>query len=249
MAPRRRGWNTVYRPTARPSKILERATTVRCLHLKRSRSSRRLPARLIIMVKEPRLGRVKTRLALEIGAVEATRFYRTVTANLIRRLAGDPRWETVLGIAPDRAEGRGIWPRWLARVPQGRGDIGERMHRLLAHSGGPSVLIGSDIPGVRAAHIAEAFRLLAGRDAVFGPAADGGFWLIGTKAGTALPGMFAGVEWSSPSTLTQTLRNFEDKRVGFAATLSDVDDAASLRRVGRLGACLTLPSSPGARSD
>lgn len=200
------------------------------------------------MVKEPRLGTVKTRLGREIGAVAATGFYRSVTANLIRRLARDPRWRTVLAVAPDRPLTSPFWPIDIGRVPQGRGDLGERMARLLGREGGgPTVLVGSDIPGLQQRHIAEAFALLRRYPAVFGPAEDGGFWLIGVRYRMRLAGMFEGVRWSSPHALADTLKNLAGLRVGFAATLSDVDDAASYRRIAHAGARLTPPSSPAAR--
>lgn len=199
------------------------------------------------MVKEPRLGTVKTRLGREIGAVVATGFYRSVTANLIRRLARDPRWRTVLAVAPDRALASKVWPIDIGRVPQGRGDLGERMARLLwREGGGPAVLVGSDIPDLQARHIAEAFALLRRHPVVLGPAEDGGFWLIGVRSRMRLAGMFEGVRWSSPHALADTLRNLAGLRVGFAATLSDVDDAASYRRIALAGARLTPPSLPAA---
>lgn len=187
--------------------------------------------RLVIMVKEPRLGRVKTRLAREIGETNATRFYRTVSAQLIHRLARDPRWHTILAVTPDTAVTSQFWPPSVARVPQGRGDLGIRMIRALsAPPRGPVVVIGSDIPGVRAGHIAQAFRALGSRALVFGPAEDGGFWLIGANHAADLRGIFRSVRWSSAHTLTDTLANLRGRRIGFAAPLRDVDNAEDLRR-------------------
>jgi uncharacterized protein len=204
--------------------------------------------RLIIMVREPRLGTVKTRLGREIGAVAATGFYRCVTANLIRRLARDGRWHTVLAVAPDSACGSPFWPEDIDRLPQGRGDIGQRMARQLSRDrgGGPAVLVGSDIPGLRASHIADVFALLRGHRAVLGPAEDGGFWLIGVAAGVRLGGLFDRVRWSSPHALADTLKNAAGLRVALAATLPDVDDAASYRRTAHAGTRVTPPSSPAA---
>jgi len=201
---------------------------------------------LIIMVKEPRIGAVKTRLAREIGSASALRFYRSVSGNLIRRLAHDRRWRTVLAVSPDRAIASPAWPACIRRSPQGVGDLGARMERLLRSQGRcPAVLIGSDIPGVRAAHIAEAFGLLRACDAVFGPAADGGFWLVGLNSGRRSDRMFKAVRWSSPNALADTLRNLDGQSVGFAATLSDVDGAQSYRQCGHLGARVTLgPAQP-----
>jgi uncharacterized protein len=204
--------------------------------------------RLIIMVKEPRLGWVKTRLGREIGAVAATGFYRSVTANLIRRLAHDPRWHTVLAVAPDSALASPVWPPHIDRLSQGQGDIGERMARQLGRDrGGPTVLVGSDIPGIYASHIAQGFALLRRNQVIFGPAEDGGFWLIGVNTRAPLAGLFNGVRWSSPHALADTLKNASSLCVGFAATLADVDDAASFRQTGHAGTRVTPPSSPSAR--
>jgi rSAM/selenodomain-associated transferase 1 len=203
---------------------------------------------LIIMVKEPRCGRVKTRLAREIGAVAATGFYRCVTANLIRRLARDARWRTVLAVAPDNALASRSWPDDVSRVSQGPGDIGQRMARQLSRDRtGPAVLVGSDIPGLRASHIAEAFALLRRHEVVFGPAEDGGFWLVGLNSRAPFSRLFDGVRWSSPHALADTLKNASGLRVALAATLADVDDAASYRRAAHAGRRVTPVSSPAAR--
>ena len=212
-------------------------------------SSRPGSGRLIIMVKEPRLGTVKTRLGREIGAVAATGFYRCVTANLIRRLARDRRWHTVLAIAPDNALASPVWPKDVGRLPQGPGDIGRRMARLLSDggSGGPAILVGSDVPGLRASHIAEAFALLRQHSVVFGPAEDGGFWLVGRNSRIHPGGFFHGVRWSSPHALADTSKNVAHLSVVFAATLSDVDDLASYHLAANAGTRVTPPSSPGAK--
>lgn len=200
------------------------------------------------MAKEPRLGTVKTRLGRGIGAVGAARFYRCITANLIRRLARDPRWHTVLAVAPDIACASPSWPEDVDRLPQGPGDIGQRMARQLSHDRGrPAVLVGSDIPGLRASHIADAFALLRRHQVVLGPAKDGGFWLIGVNSRVRLAGLFDGVRWSSPHALADTLKSAAGLQVALTATLWDVDDAASYRRAAHAGMRVTPPSSPAAR--
>jgi hypothetical protein len=200
-------------------------------------------SRLIIMVKEPRLGAVKTRLARQIGPSAATGFYRNVADRLIRRLAFDARWNTLLAIAPDTALFAPIWPAAVPRIAQGSGDIGVRMERLLRESGHvPRLLIGSDIPGVRAKHIADAFAMLRRNDVVLGPAEDGGFWLVGLTRVASVSGLFQQVRWSSPFALADTVANTSGRRVGFAATLSDVDDRDAYRRIAWLGARATLPA-------
>jgi uncharacterized protein len=203
---------------------------------------------LIIMLKEPVMGRVKTRLAREIGLSAATRFARVSARATIGRLARDPRWRVLLALAPDGAARSKVWPAAWAPTGQGRGDLGARMGRLLGAGPRPAVLIGADIPAVSAPLIAEAFRLLRRADVVLGPAEDGGYWLIGAGRRARLDGLFSGVRWSSPHALADTLANLRGNRIAYAARLGDVDDAEGLRRFGAAaGRLIPPPASRGAR--
>ena len=188
--------------------------------------NRELPT-LFVMVKAPLAGAAKTRLAAVIGAAEALRFYRSSTMTLLRRIGSDPRWRTVLAVSPDRYVGSRFWPANLPRIAQGQGDLGERMQRLLEQPRGPVMLIGSDIPGIRAGHIAEAFGVLSRSGFVFGPSEDGGFWLAGARR--PRPRLFRHVRWSTPHALADTLANLR-RPAGLAATLADVDTEANWRR-------------------
>jgi uncharacterized protein len=191
---------------------------------------------LVIFARAPQFGRVKRRLASEIGPTAAARFYRATLAAAIRRLANDRRWTPWLFVTPDDALGHPIWqsagPRPRRRA-QRRGDLGQRMtlpFRLLPP--GPVVLVGSDIPALRAGHVAHAFRLLGQHDLVFGPASDGGFWLVGARRLKSLPrALFSGVRWSTAHALADTLARLPaGTSTGLAATLDDVDDARDLLR-------------------
>lgn len=178
------------------------------------------------MAKVPRAGLVKTRLATEIGTSEALRFYRTNLSSTIRRLSRDSRWRFVLSVAPDWAADEPVWPAGVAPVPQGFGDLGVRMQRVMeTMPAGPAIVIGADIPGIRPQHIANAFKLLGQSDAVFGPAHDGGYWLVGLKRRPHIPRVFDGVRWSGPHALDDTLKNLSGKRIAFCDTLADVDTA------------------------
>ncbi|MGI3186829.1 TIGR04282 family arsenosugar biosynthesis glycosyltransferase [Nioella aestuarii] len=185
---------------------------------------------VVVMVKEPRPGRVKTRLARGIGAISAVWWYRHQVARLLHRLR-DPRWRLFLAVSPD-AEGLAsrVWPADLPRIQQGTGDLGARMARLLALPG-PVLVIGSDIPGVTRTHLARAFRALATHDAVFGPAPDGGYWLIGLGPRPAPSGVLAGVRWSGPHALTDSLLTLGNRRVSLVDQLADIDTADDLRSV------------------
>ncbi len=137
----------------------------------------------------------------------------------------------MLAVDPGRAVTECFWPERIALLPQGGGDLGSRMHRIFASlPPGPAVIVGSDIPAIRPAHIAEAFKLLGKADAVLGPAHDGGYWLIGLKRMPTVLRPFAGVRWSSAYALADTVANLDGERVAFASMLSDVDSAADFRR-------------------
>ena len=178
------------------------------------------------MAKVPVAGAVKTRLAREIGVATATRIARQATVALLQRLARDPRWQTTLAVSPDAAVASRCWPPGIARVAQGRGDLGRRMQRFMQRMPpGPVVIVGTDVPGITPTLIALAFRRLGRHDAVFGPAADGGYWLIGLRLRPRLLRPFNGVRWSSEHALADTLANLSGRDVGFVATLEDVDDA------------------------
>lgn len=261
---------------------------------------------LVVMVKEPIAGRVKTRLAAGIGAVAATQFYRATTAAVLQRVArreradpvrrsltrhpvrsrappccaadtgylpvvtrsrvgGAPRalrrareggsgsddqvrtrrdhgrseWETVLAVAPDVAIRSRAWPMSLPRIAQGPGDLRRRMQCIMDWSWrGPVVIVGSDIPGIRCAHIRAAFAALGASDAVFGPAADGGYWLVGLKRIPRVPRAFGNVRWSTKHALADTRANLAGLRIAEVAPLHDVDEKGDLARAGNR--CLTL---------
>ncbi|WP_238368124.1 TIGR04282 family arsenosugar biosynthesis glycosyltransferase [Mesobacterium pallidum] len=184
--------------------------------------------RLIIMAKEPRAGRVKTRLGQDIGLVPAAWWYRHQLARLTRRLT-DPRWDITLAVAPDSALTSRALPAGTRRA-QGPGDLGARMERLLrAERPAPAVLIGSDIPGVTPAHIARALHSLASHDMVFGPSEDGGFWLVGLSPSAPAPRpLFRNIRWSSPQTLADTRAQLGHLRLATTDTLRDVDTLADL---------------------
>ena len=120
--------------------------------------------RLILFLKAPRLGAVKTRLGASIGSLAAWRFYNAMLTRLWRRFAQEQRWRTVLAVSPDQGAAR--WPPGLARQAQGRGELGRRMARAMMAGNGPVVLVGGDIPDLSARHIAQAMQALKHADAV-----------------------------------------------------------------------------------
>ena len=192
-----------------------------------------LPQHLVLFARRPRLGAVKRRLAADIGAVAAHGFYRRTLRDVAWRLGRDPRWKTWLAVTPDGAAGLWPAPPGMAIVAQGAGDLGARMARPLREfPPGPVLIVGSDIPEVEVTDIAQAFRALGHNDLVFGPAADGGYWLVGARRRPVVPrNLFADVRWSGAHALADTLANVPPKcRVAMLAERSDVDDGAAWRR-------------------
>jgi len=188
---------------------------------------------LVVMIKAPRAGRVKTRLGRDIGMTAAAWWFRHQSAALLRRIT-DPRWQVVLAVAPDRAvHDGGIWPRGLPRQPQGAGNLGNRMRRqMVSAPPGPVCVIGADIPGITRARIWRAFTALGTHDAVFGPAEDGGYWLVGVRNSSRVPRqLFQGVRWSSPQALEDTMRSLAGARIAQVDVLADVDTVADLDRL------------------
>ncbi|MCU4158705.1 TIGR04282 family arsenosugar biosynthesis glycosyltransferase [Acidiphilium sp. AL] len=180
---------------------------------------------VIVFARAPRLGTVKRRLARDIGVREALRFHRNALSRLLRELRDLRGVDVVIAITPNRA--RDDLASRYRRIGQGRGDLGARMARAFrTFPRRRVVLIGSDIPGICAADIREGLRKLRGCDAVFGPAMDGGYWLIGmTGRRPAAP--FGNVRWSSSHALDDTIANFAGHRIRYLRHLRDIDDAAA----------------------
>ncbi|WP_104019877.1 TIGR04282 family arsenosugar biosynthesis glycosyltransferase [Roseovarius nitratireducens] len=201
---------------------------------------------LVVMVKEPHPGRVKTRLGRELGMIAAAWWFRHQVARLLRRVE-DPRWRLVLAVSPD-AEGLAsrVWPAHLPRMPQGKGDLGDRMRRIFRSlPPGPVCIVGADIPGIDRPHIARAFAALGGHDAVIGPAPDGGYWLIGLKRTTAVPArLFEGVRWSGAHARADTVASLGRCRVALVDTLSDVDEARDLSPAAAQRPAAGFPPTP-----
>lgn len=185
---------------------------------------------VVLMLREPRAGRVKTRLGRMIGMTAAAWWFRHQSSRQIRVLT-DPRWDLVLAITPDRALRTPAWPMRYPRYAQGPGDLGDRMLRMFRRMPpGPVIIVGADVPAVTAAHIWRAIRRLDGAELVIGPSADGGYWLIGMNR-LRWPGraFFRDVRWSTRFTRTDTLYALRDRRIVLTDTLEDIDSASDLR--------------------
>jgi uncharacterized protein len=178
---------------------------------------------LIVFAKFPQIGRVKTRLAKGLGHTAALAFYRRTLADTIAKTRSGP-WATLLCVSPDAARRVSrVWPPRIGRTGQGRGDLGQRMARSLGGRTGPAVIVGGDIPELARCDIAAAFAALGSADIVFGPAEDGGYWLVGVRTGRFARHLFDRVRWSSEHALADTLANAKCTRVAKLRTIADID--------------------------
>lgn len=186
---------------------------------------------LVIFVKAPKMGRVKTRLAKDIGIFRAWRFYRRTVRGLLKRV-GKGKWKTTICVAPDDYKGSFFGTDYYI-IRQGGGDLGQRMQRVFDQMPrGRVVLIGGDIPSIEKHHITRAFVALKNSDAVFGPATDGGYWLVGMRRTRSRIAPFDHVRWSSEYALKDTVDNIDLRaHVAFTDMLSDVDTAKDLRNL------------------
>ncbi|MFZ1414995.1 MAG: DUF2064 domain-containing protein [Defluviicoccus sp.] len=185
-----------------------------------------------MFVKLPRIGRVKSRLAADIGPVPAWCFCRTVTASLLHRLAARGRWRCWLALERwGERGGDGLASRGWTRLAQGRGDLGQRMGGVLNRlPPGPVVMIGNDVPDVVPTHIEKAFAALRRCDVVFGPAVDGGFWLVGVQSRSRRLPLFEQVRWSTRHALSDTLANLPRQTVAVLDLLEDIDYGPAYQR-------------------
>jgi rSAM/selenodomain-associated transferase 1 len=187
---------------------------------------------LIVFARPPAIGVGKTRLAADIGRVEAWRVYRALSHKILHQVR-DPRWQTVVRLA-----GRGRsnhWPAGLGYQDQGRGGLGRRLQAALrAHASGPVMIIGTDCPDATAGQIAKALKVLPRHGAVLGPALDGGFWLIALSARRSRTvRLDRGIAWSSAQTLADTEAAL-GHRCDRIATLADIDTGNDLKTWLRL---------------
>lgn len=192
--------------------------------------------RIIIFGRYPRPGKVKTRLISALGPAGAAELQRRLTEKTLEKVM---KVATNNGIDVEfRFDGghEGDLRRWLGTVPafirQGPGDLGDRMHDAFIDAFRQGcrrvVLLGTDIPELKADHLREAFSRLIDQDLVLGPSTDGGYWLMGLRRPLDL---FRGIEWGTGKVLEQTLTldNGDSLNVFQLETLRDLDTVEDLR--------------------
>ncbi len=190
---------------------------------------------VLLFLKSPVPGYVKTRLARDVGDRAACAVFCALVERQVAALP--PGWPVEIHFAPADAESRiRSWIHGADRyLPQVEGDLGARLAAASANAfsrgTGPVFLIGADCPDLNPDDFYAALDSLAsGCDAVFGPARDGGYYLLALKRHT--PELFQGISWSGPQVLRQSLQR--TAKAGLLTSLleekEDIDDIHALRR-------------------
>ncbi len=190
---------------------------------------------ILLFLKAPRPGFVKTRLAKGLGNDESCTIYRQLVARTLSQIPEE--WPLRIHFAPQEAEQE--MASWLGDhhhlIPQPHGDLGHRLQIACEQAFAEPrtsgvILLGGDCPGLTSAHLEECAKHLTSKNPVIGPSEDGGYWLLGLHQSS--PELFQDIAWSTPQVLPTTLSRFAEKDISpiQLETLFDVDDLASYQK-------------------
>jgi uncharacterized protein len=190
---------------------------------------------LIVMAKAPVPGQAKTRLIPALGAGGAARLAARLLDHTLQEARAAQLGRVILACAPDTTHAAftaAAQHRGVALVPQGDGDLGARMQRqferAFAHGAGRVIVIGTDAPALGTALLRRAADALADDDAVFVPAADGGYALIGLRR--VLPSLFDAMPWSTNTVMATTRERLSQAGMRHVELppVHDIDEPADL---------------------
>jgi len=195
---------------------------------------------LIVFVKEPRPGAVKTRLAAALGDEHAAQLYRALAEAEVRRTKpARGEYDRLFFFTP--ADAGAVLARWFPGetfLPQKGADLGQRManafEAAFARGARRVAIVGTDVPGVSRALVTEALLALGDHDVVVGPAHDGGYYLLALDR--PRPMLFDAIPWSTCAVLAATAERAAvlGLRLSVLETLSDIDTLEDLRREWRM---------------
>jgi hypothetical protein len=195
----------------------------------------RKAARVLFFIRNPGLGKVKTRLARELGEAEALALYEACVLDMLDTLDASGLEATVYCQPADELDEARAWLGGGRTVLRQRGgSLGERMRLALAESfergADAAMVLGSDIPQLAPDTLRRAAKHLAEGPAVIGPATDGGYYLIGFSRRGFCPEVFHGIPWGGPDVLALTLDALRRKAItpALLPTLRDLDRHADV---------------------
>ena len=195
---------------------------------------------VLVFVKYPTPGRVKTRLAEELGGERAAELYKRFVTDILETLGDLDMRLKILFSPPDAEQEFRLWlgDEYTYTAQDGE-DLGQRMKNALgeafANGFAKAIVVGSDSPDVPGDYVMESFSSLDSSDAVIGPTSDGGYYLIGFSKESFLPEAFEDIDWSTPKVLEQTVGKLEThgRKIHLLQQWYDVDTLADLEALTR----------------
>ena len=186
---------------------------------------------IIVFVRTPELGKVKTRLAKTIGDQAALTIYKLLlkhTATVLHELSFDK-----VVYYSEKIDNNDFWEASLFEKKLQKGaDLGERMHHAFDtafNKGYKKVLIiGSDLFDLTSSLITSAFEALETYDISIGPSLDGGYYLLGMKK--LQPEVFKNKKWGTDSVLENTLQDLKKQKIKLLKALNDIDTLEDLQQ-------------------
>jgi len=190
---------------------------------------------IIIFVRNPKLGKVKTRLAKTIGDFAALETYEILmkhTANMVEKSNAEK-----IVFYSEHIGDKDVWAKIKCKkVKQSEGDLGEKMQTAFEYAFELGykkiVIIGSDVYSLKTEHIDSAFTQLETHDVVIGPAHDGGYYLLGLNF--IIPELFKQKKWGTSSVLEHTLTDLNELNVTLLEPLNDIDTYEDLKKEPQL---------------
>ena len=190
---------------------------------------------IIIFARNPKLGKVKTRLAKTIGDFASLETYKILmkhTANVVEKNNAEK-----IVFYSEYINNNDVWAKIKCKkVKQSEGDLGEKMQTAFEYAFELGykkiVIIGSDVYSLKTEHIDSAFTQLQTHDVVIGPAHDGGYYLLGLNF--IIPELFEQKKWGTSSVLENTLADLNELNVTLLEPLNDIDTYEDLKKEPQL---------------
>ncbi|WP_243360338.1 TIGR04282 family arsenosugar biosynthesis glycosyltransferase [Fundidesulfovibrio terrae] len=191
---------------------------------------------ILYFLRAPRLGRVKTRLARDLGDEAALALYKAFVEDMLDSLAGCGA-DVALWVSPGGDVG--MVRHWLGGdrfyLPQPEGDLGHKMEHAFgwafAQGYVSAAALGSDVPGLTPKLARSLTRLMRSEPALVGPSPDGGYWTIGFQSASYLPQVFEGMPWSTSELFGLTMDVLAPLQPALLPELMDMDTVEDLRRL------------------
>jgi hypothetical protein len=182
---------------------------------------------LIVFLRKPVLGQVKTRLAKDLGEEKTLKVYEALVLHTLE-ISKNQDFDVIPYYFPEIPSSH-AFQDFECYVQSGK-DLGEAMHNafdeMFSKGYEQLVIIGSDCFQLSSSHLKKSFDSLQNSEYVIGPAKDGGYYLLGMKA--LNQDLFKGIEWSTSNVFQHSIQKLKEHSVHVLQELNDIDDINDL---------------------